>query len=413
MTQMSKKVIVVGGGLSGLSAAIELERQGVNVTIVESSSRIGGRLKTDHYKGFKLDHGFQVLLTSYREVKRLGLKTDLDLKKFQSGAALRFEKLWLSIYNPVAHPLRFFKTLKCLPIKFLIDFFRLAKPLFSPFNSKGSTLDYINKIKLSFYFKNYFIKPFFAGVFLETELKTRALFFQKYLRCFFMGKAALPIGGMEQIPKELLRRLSRTQVLLNSSVVSVGKGEVCLSNGDTLRAEAVILALSNPALNKLDKRIKLVKSLPVTCLYYTVPKGSLDVEGILYLGFNSAINNVCFPSIVQPSYAPAGYDLISVSVVDLKWQNNPRLVGQVENELCNWFGLDLKKLKLLKSYSIKHALPTQYKLPAKYLEFENKEPNIFYAGESTGYASIDGALLSGKVAAQRTLKQLSEEKNNL
>lgn len=41
-----KRVLVVGGGISGLTSAYELTRQGAQVTLVEGSSRFGGRIHT-------------------------------------------------------------------------------------------------------------------------------------------------------------------------------------------------------------------------------------------------------------------------------------------------------------------------------------------------------------------------------
>jgi len=45
-SQSPKKVIVVGGGLSGLVAAYELKKLGHNVTVLEAQERIGGRVIT-------------------------------------------------------------------------------------------------------------------------------------------------------------------------------------------------------------------------------------------------------------------------------------------------------------------------------------------------------------------------------
>lgn len=57
-------IVVVGAGLSGLAASLEVERLGGSVTILERTDTIGGRVKTDLMSGFLLDRGFQVLLTS-------------------------------------------------------------------------------------------------------------------------------------------------------------------------------------------------------------------------------------------------------------------------------------------------------------------------------------------------------------
>ena len=343
MKKLNKSFLIVGGGLTGLSAAIELEKNGASATIIEADSRLGGRLKTDIYKGFQLDRGFQVLLTSYPEVKKMDIKKNLMLKSFNSGALVRSDKSWLALYNPIAHPLKFLTNLKCLSFAFMIDFLKLTRPLLSFSTPKKSTINYINKIGFSNNFKNYFIKPFFSGVFLESRLDTLAVYFQKYLRFFTIGRTALPQKGMEQIPKELFKKLNYTKVLLDCPVLSLRAQGVSLSTGDILNADAVILAVSSPALSKLGLISKQTQSLSVVCLYYSVPKGLLEPKRTLYLGSNSPINNLCFPSIVQPSYAPDGYDLISVSIVDSKWQNNSVLNKYVEKDLANWFEIDSKK----------------------------------------------------------------------
>jgi phytoene dehydrogenase-like protein len=75
---VSKSVVVVGAGLAGLTCAIYLQRSGASVTVLESSDRAGGRVKTDSVNGFLFDHGFQVINPSYSEIKRLDALSGLE-----------------------------------------------------------------------------------------------------------------------------------------------------------------------------------------------------------------------------------------------------------------------------------------------------------------------------------------------
>ena len=56
-TRGEKRVIVIGAGLGGMSAAIMLARSGFQVTILEKNSQVGGKLNQLQTKGFTFDLG--------------------------------------------------------------------------------------------------------------------------------------------------------------------------------------------------------------------------------------------------------------------------------------------------------------------------------------------------------------------
>jgi len=58
---MKKKVIIVGGGLGGMSTAIRLASEGYDVTIIEKGERLGGKLNKREGKGFSFDTGPSIL----------------------------------------------------------------------------------------------------------------------------------------------------------------------------------------------------------------------------------------------------------------------------------------------------------------------------------------------------------------
>src|SRR5579871_4858451 len=50
-------MLIIGGGISGLSAAYYLRKLGLQPTIVESRSRLGGVIQTEHVEGCTIEAG--------------------------------------------------------------------------------------------------------------------------------------------------------------------------------------------------------------------------------------------------------------------------------------------------------------------------------------------------------------------
>lgn len=74
---MAKRVAVVGGGLAGLTAALELQSAGAEVVVFEKGETLGGRAKTDEVDGYRIDPGAQLfgsMYTRFRDlVDRVGM----------------------------------------------------------------------------------------------------------------------------------------------------------------------------------------------------------------------------------------------------------------------------------------------------------------------------------------------------
>ncbi|KAF1885693.1 hypothetical protein Lal_00039541 [Lupinus albus] len=66
-----KRVVVVGGGVSGLAAAYKLKSHGLDVTVFEAEGRAGGRLRSVSQDGLVWDEGANTMTESEKEVKDL------------------------------------------------------------------------------------------------------------------------------------------------------------------------------------------------------------------------------------------------------------------------------------------------------------------------------------------------------
>jgi oxygen-dependent protoporphyrinogen oxidase len=74
-------VVVIGGGIAGLSAAFFLRDQPVRVTVLEGSPRLGGKLSASDVAGVAMDEGAEALLARRPEgvdlIRAAGLGDDL------------------------------------------------------------------------------------------------------------------------------------------------------------------------------------------------------------------------------------------------------------------------------------------------------------------------------------------------
>jgi oxygen-dependent protoporphyrinogen oxidase len=64
-------VVVVGGGLAGLSAAWRLQQAGCDVMVLEAETTAGGRMRSERHGAFVLDRGAQFISSAYRNLHRV------------------------------------------------------------------------------------------------------------------------------------------------------------------------------------------------------------------------------------------------------------------------------------------------------------------------------------------------------
>src|SRR4051812_14570642 len=105
------EVLIVGAGLAGLGCALRLREIGIPFRVLESSDGVGGRVRTDVLDGFRLDRGFQILLTAYPEAQRTLDYGPLDLRPFARAALVRVGGRFHRIADPRREPWTAVKSL--------------------------------------------------------------------------------------------------------------------------------------------------------------------------------------------------------------------------------------------------------------------------------------------------------------
>lgn len=407
-------VAIVGGGLAGIAAARRLMQCDVDFHLFEAAPSLGGRARTDNIEGFKLDHGFQILLPAYPEATRVLDYDALDLRSFTSGAMIRHNGKFHRVADPRREP---FTAIRSAfgPIGTIRDKLRLVKTAarlrnYDPaktYNSETSTLDWLQREGYSERMIDRLFRPFFAGVCFDNALETTSQFTRFVMKCFAQGGGAVPAQGIQAIPDQLASNLPKARISLNSAVQSVEKGTVTTTD-ESMDARCIILATDMTTTNRLLQKPDERKWNGSVTFYYTSNTRPIS-EPILYLNAEGKghINNVVSMSEVSPYYAPEGQSLIAVSLPMMRDQNIHDLQKQIETELLTWFGNEVNNWRLLKAYHIPQSLPEQsvgrltpWHRPTRI------EPGLYVCGDHQDNASIDGALTSGFRTAQFVMDDL-------
>ncbi len=406
--KLDPKIYIIGAGISGLVAAIELEKNGFSPFILEGSQSIGGRVKTDLVDGFRLDQGFQVLLTAYPEAKKYLDYQALNLKNFEPGAVIFDENESFIITDPLRNPLQIVGMAFSKVGSFLdkVKMFSLTQSLKKKtvaeiFNSESKpTLQYLKEYGFSDQIIAYFFKPFFRGIFLEPHLNTSSRMFEFVFKMFSIGNAAVPAKGMGEIPQMLRSQLSKTQIYFNTPVKQIKSQEIHLENGEILTADRIIIA-TQPDRVLPQMQGQFAKPKHVTNLYFTTQKSFMARPMIgLIPGDGHLVNNIVFMDDVSEEYSAENRSLLSVTVLDHSFSEK-ELIKAVQAELERISRIKGEYFKHLKTYEIPYALPTLDDMKYEIAFTETKiTENVFLAGDYLLNGSINAAMTSGRLAAE-------------
>jgi len=407
-------VIIVGGGLSGLTCALRLGEAGIEPLILEASDGVGGRIRTDRIDGFLLDRGFQSLQTAYPEAKAQLDLDALQLHRFSSGALIRTRGKTEAMMDPWRHPSRILENLTN-GIGSFSDRWRLAALRRHVLRHsldelaqepETTTRNYlVERWGLSLDIVERFLQPWMSGVFLEDQLTTSSRWFTFVFRMFAAGDVALPAEGMEAIPRQLATRLGYQRIRLQTPVVSIEPHQVRLVDGTTLAAEQIVIATPGDVADRLLGREPRMNWCGTVCRYYAADTSPIPAPQLMINGDGRGpIRHVCVPSEVAPTYAPLGRSLIGVSSVGVPKGQDADVEKAVGKQLREWFGSQVDDWHPLARYHIPHAIPAR----PSYSQHPGDPwiSGVLRCGDYLESSSIHGAMHSGRHAAQVLLSSM-------
>lgn len=242
---MEKDVIIVGAGLTGLSAGVELTKRGLSVAILEKRDRVGGQIESYRENDFLFESGPNTGSGASQEVMDL-YKTLSDRCEIEF-ASKESESRWIwkgGRFHPLPHGLVSGIT---TPLFTFADKLRI---LGEPFRARGSdpdeTIAAMTTRRLGQSFLDYAVDPFLSGIYagdphtLITRYALPKLYnLEQHYGSFIGGsikkarEAKGPShteakkgvfstkGGMENLPKAMATFIGKENILLSVGDITV------------------------------------------------------------------------------------------------------------------------------------------------------------------------------------------------
>ena len=384
---MHAEVLIVGAGLAGLNAAIDLEAAGVDVRVIESSDRAGGRVASDVIDGFICDRGFQLINAQYPALQELNVLNELDFIEAPRVIEVSLGDRRHVIGDPRQVPWtalnRATGTIpeKIALLRFIAGRTKPDESIGQALRSTGTCYERV-------------LRPFLQGVFLTDPDNVDAIYGYSIIKSFVNGRPGVPRNGVGELSKALAHRVSN--VVYNTRVDGIDKTSVHTNNG-TYTTNKILIATDATTATQLLGLTEVPRMAGCITWYHAVSEnpsgnGRLVVDGQR----RGPIINSVVMSDVSSNYAPADQHLVSTTT-DLNVTES-----DVRRHLAILWGVDTYAWQFIAKYEIPAALPI-HNVGRALSQSMRINDHHFVAGDHRTVPSQQGALFSGRLAAQLIL----------
>lgn len=277
MSEGPRRAVVVGGGFAGVSAAVELARRGVKVTLLEARRTLGGRASShvDPESGETIDNGQHVLLGSYtatRELLKLlgtehlvAFQKRLTITSLEPGG--RVVRLACPPLPAPAHLVAGLLTLKGLTFSDKIALLR-ACPSLLKVPGDGLTVEgWLDRLGQSENLRRRFWRPIAIAALNEDTRVAAASLLTRVMTEAFGGSAeasgiGIPRAGLSDLyvePATAYISKQGGEVRIGTPVTAIHTTEgrvsgIEMRGGESIPCDAAVLAVPHAAAAKLLPR---------------------------------------------------------------------------------------------------------------------------------------------------------------
>jgi protoporphyrinogen oxidase len=385
----SSDVLIIGAGLAGLSAAITLQAAGRNVRVIESSDRPGGRVTSDLIDGFVCDRGFQLINSKYPALIDLDVIKEIDFIQAPRVIEIALGNDRRALGDPRVAPWTALdKATGTIPEKLTLLRFLASSP------KENQSVEDVLKAAGTTYVR--VLRPFLQGVFLTDPKNVDARYGKSVIKSFVTGSPGVPRKGVGELSKALAARIS--PITYGVQVDSL-EGKIVKTSAGDFKASTIIVATDATTATQLLGLPEVPRMAGCITWYHAVANNPSGNGRLIVDGQNrgSIINSIVM-SDISSSYAPLGQHLVSTTT-DLGVTES-----DVRRHLAIMWGISTHDWQLIAKYEIPAALPI-HNVGRALTQTVKVSEDLFVAGDHRAVPSQQGALFSGRLAAELILNQ--------